>query len=244
MAGTQPNHDQIRRHGFTLIELLVVIAIIALLVAILVPSLQQARELTRRTKCLANLHGISLALCMYDSDSLPYCGEDKDPPKPCPENLLVSGGFTSQDRFFCPSDPPDSWHGALAKYDHLTAEMFWPSNDKRGDKHARYMYWYSLRNGDFTIDGMQSSYMWEQRYVETPTNWSSISSERIIVTDGGYVVNDRTWRSLERRGADARRADQKHLDDTLCVLRAGGHAEPVPLADLTSGSLDDPRSQP
>ena len=53
--------------GFTLIELLVVISIIALLVAILMPALQKARELTRRTVCLQNHGNIGRALAIYTS---------------------------------------------------------------------------------------------------------------------------------------------------------------------------------
>ena len=45
--------------GFTLIELLVVIAILTLLVAILIPSLQQAREGAYRTVCKKNIGGIA-----------------------------------------------------------------------------------------------------------------------------------------------------------------------------------------
>ncbi len=51
--------------GFTLIEVLVVVAIIALLVAILLPSLQKARETTRRVACMAQLKEISKGLSNY-----------------------------------------------------------------------------------------------------------------------------------------------------------------------------------
>jgi prepilin-type N-terminal cleavage/methylation domain-containing protein len=67
------------RAGFTLIELLVVISIIAVLMSLILPAVQQAREAGRRTQCLNNQHNLSLAMHNFASGrggGLPYYDEN------------------------------------------------------------------------------------------------------------------------------------------------------------------------
>ena len=112
------------RKGFTLIELLVVVAIIALLTAILYPSLHRARAAAQRTHCAANLHGVAIGFRMYLDNNyqvmpvaakMPSLGLNDDPPIA----KVLRPYLSAPEALKCPSDTKENYFASEgSSYDY------------------------------------------------------------------------------------------------------------------------------
>jgi prepilin-type N-terminal cleavage/methylation domain-containing protein/prepilin-type processing-associated H-X9-DG protein len=103
-----------RLRAFTLVELLVVIAIVGILLALLLPAVQAARESARKTQCMSNLRQIGIALDQYvdaqgSRGKFPVAAMmpksvPGDPPLPSIIEVLGDRVENNKELFHCPSD--------------------------------------------------------------------------------------------------------------------------------------------
>ena len=172
-----------RRFGFTLIELLVVIATIALLMAILAPTLQSSRQHAKAVLCSSNIKQLILGLMMYESenDSLPHAFDNT------------------------PSDPPDGGYAGGSAYDRMgwwwfnRIEGFFNKADRGKtvvrcpSKHSRDP---KLQNnilcGNYGVNQFicksSSGRIKHAEFIGTPLRTANIqrAGETLLIVDSGY----------------------------------------------------------
>ena len=147
------------RAAFTLVELLVVIGIIAILIAILLPTLNRARESAKRTQCLSNLRQLHTALVLYaqtNKDAVPlgywrnekqynYALWQKGDKAPIMLGLLYRTNLLKQPRaFYCPSQ-----NDPFFQFD-VPQNVWPPEKAQTGADHCRLGY--GVRPIDFMGD--------------------------------------------------------------------------------------------
>lgn len=222
------------KHGFTLIELLVVIAIIAILAAILLPSLQQARARGRAASCLSNEKQLGSALNMYIPDNDGYLPPFHD-------------GFGEEDV------AAHSTFGKLAIYMGLSPETtnagiaFCPD--------AQEVYTRQIDNNfEVSASKFRSSYLWNLYggYLKpNSTSWChSLKANRIKYPgrfvlyaehDGKHNVSGASaaksvfnWSNTPGPNKDQGMDAHIHLKRFFNALHGDGHAGQmvIPLADF------------
>ena len=160
-----------KRRGFTLIELLVVIAIIGVLVGLLLPAVQMAREAARRMSCGNNLKQIGLALHNYETSHRHF---------PPGYNTVLPNAFSS-----VVSPNTNIWTGHnITAWSWGTYILPFMEADTAGNFDTSIQPWsYFVKNG-ISLDVLQqpiSGFMCPSDYAREDVN---MGSERDIALDG------------------------------------------------------------
>lgn len=181
-----------KKPGFTLVELLVVIGIIAVLIAILLPTLGKAREQARRMQCLSNLRQVHIAYVLYaqmSRDQIPlgygtnkqynYLIFDRFAGKYILHGLLYQAGFlkSGPQVFWCPAQfHPD--------YSFNTPSNPWPPTSGGTGLNTRTSYGVRPMTGQDWVSGNPPSPMARLTRIKSLAIFSDIASLPYHVNDG------------------------------------------------------------
>jgi len=194
-----------KKRAFTLIELLVVIAIIAILMAILMPSLRIAREQGRSIVCRSNVKTLTLAWLMY---------KDENDAKLC--NANTPGGSYDEKRGYWVVMPPDKGNSSVEeKKEYIKQGVLWPyvkqidayrcPSDQR-NKNPQHKYAFRTFSIAGGLNGVGSDGTgWEINACLRYSDIKSPATKYVFTTEcdpRGYNMNSWVIRPKSRRWVD------------------------------------------